>query len=93
MTTSIDIAYKMADGWHVFTSEQLPGLYVASPDAETAYNDVGPALEMLLKLDEGIVCKAKPELSFEEFVQETRGENYVRPTLVLTEQRYSLSCQ
>jgi hypothetical protein len=69
LTTSIGVFYKHADGWHVFTCKELPGLYIASKDAELAYNDVPVAIEKLLELDFGVKCKAVPELSFAEFVK------------------------
>lgn len=66
--TAICVRYKEVDGWHVFHSDDVAGLYVASPDPERAYQDVGPAIEMLMKLNMDIDCKAAPALEFEEFV-------------------------
>lgn len=68
MTSSISVDYKHVDGWHVFSSGDLPGLYVASKDAKEAYEDIPVAVEQLLKLNAGIECKAVPELSFDEFM-------------------------
>ena len=71
LKTSICVDYKSADGWHIFESAELRGLYVASRDAETAYNDVAPAIERLLLLDNNIVVKATPEVSLQEFIEST----------------------
>lgn len=66
--TSICAKYKNVAGWHIFQSDELPGMYVASREAERAYNDIAPSIELLLKLDEGIACTAIPEVSFHEFI-------------------------
>lgn len=55
---NLSVEYKNVDGWHVFSSDELPGLYVASQDAETAYNDVAVAIEKLIELNIGVSCKA-----------------------------------
>lgn len=89
--TSICVKYKYADGWHVFASDDLPGLYVASEDGERAFNDIPRAIEMLLKLDEGISCKATPEMTFKQFLAALkREEQQVRPELLMSDQRYLL---
>ena len=67
--TSVRVEYRHTDGWHIFSSDQLPGLYVASQDAKRAFADVATAIEKLLKLNEGLDVRAEPELSFEEFVR------------------------
>lgn len=66
--SSICVTYLNLDGWHVFRSPDLPGLYVASQDAGAAFNDVGPSIQMLLKLDLGIDCKVVPETPLREFL-------------------------
>ena len=73
--TSICAKYKHVDGWHVFQSEDLPGLYVASRDAEKAFDDVSLSIETLIKLDEGIECTAVPEVSFKDFVKAMHASN------------------
>jgi hypothetical protein len=86
--TSICVNYKFAEQWHVFSSDDLPGLYVASRDAERAYKDVGAAIEKLLRLNEGIACRARPELSFQQFLEQS--ENDDEQGLVLSDKRFSL---
>ena len=63
ITTTIEVAYQCRDGWHVFTSEDISGLYIASPDLEMALNDVPLAIEGLFELDLGIKCRAKMAMS------------------------------
>lgn len=65
---AISTHYKLVDGWHVFQSDELPGLYVASMDAERAFNDVGPSIELLMKLNHGVKLSARPELPFLDFL-------------------------
>ncbi len=72
LMTSVCVRYKYVDGWHVFSSDDVAGLYVASTDAEKAFNDIGPSIELLLKLNEGIECVVKPEFQFSEFLRATR---------------------
>lgn len=66
-TILVEVRYKSLDGWHVFTSPNMAGLYVASKDAETAFNDVPTAIQMLVKLDTGIDVKVEAALPYEEF--------------------------
>lgn len=93
--TSICVSYKHVEGWHIFTSDEIRGLYVASSDAELAYNDVALSIEKLLKLDEGMVCKVEPELTFAEFVnavrhsREQKKEEVSQP-MRLSSHRYSV---
>ena len=67
--TSFAVDYKNVQGWHVFTSEDLPGLYVASQEPEKAYDDVAVAIAALVELDTGITCKVTPVVPYGQFVQ------------------------
>lgn len=68
--TSIEIFYKHVDGWHVFTSDALPGLLVASKDAQKAYNDIAPSIQQWLEIKQGIVnAKVVAEEPFEDFIR------------------------
>lgn len=72
--TSIRVDYKHVDGWHIFTSGAVPGLYVASTSPEKAFNDVPVAVEKLLKLNAGIECRVAAETPFRSFLtQITQG--------------------
>lgn len=85
--TSIEVDYKFAEDWHVFSSEALPGLYVASRNAETAYSDVPVAIQKLLFLDEGLDCVVKPEQSFREFIAKTQEDD---GTLAMKNKRFGI---
>ena len=63
----VTVQYQTREGWHLFTSHQMDGLFVASPDLETAFNDVPVAIERLLKLDHDFDCIVQPKLDFEAF--------------------------
>ena len=92
--TSICVEYKFTDGWHVFQSDDIQGLYVANKNAEISYNDVKTAIEKLIFLNEGINCTVWPELDFEEFISAVRentameGKGHVP---VLNNRRYLIS--
>ena len=93
--TSICVNYKNVDGWHVFMSDDMPGLYVAHQDAKTAYDDLCPAIQTLLELDEGVTCRVQPELSFKEFVEQAKAGDAERvetqrPMLQLSDKRFAV---
>lgn len=88
--TSICVNYKFVDGWHVFASDDLPGLYVASQDAQKAFADVGPSIQMLLKLDEGLECTVEPELSFCEFLDLAKNDGEPKRQVVLSDKRFAV---
>ena len=93
--TSICAKYKHVAGWHIFQSDDLPGMYVASKDAERAYNDITTSIELLMKLDEGIEVKVVPELSFREFIAAVRhthdeDEDDMSP-IVLSDKRFFMT--
>jgi len=45
------VEYENVDGWYIFSSNDLIGLYVASKQLEVALNDVAPAIEKLVLLN------------------------------------------
>lgn len=55
------------DGWHVYTCDKLPGLYVADRDDGVAYLDVCESIKQLFLLEFGLKIEVEPLLSFEEF--------------------------
>ena len=65
--TQVKVHKHMRDSWHVYTCDQLPGLYVASKDHRIAYEDVPFAIRELIRLDFGLECvvahqRAYPDL-------------------------------
>lgn len=94
--TSILVDYKHVDGWHVFSSADMAGLYVASKRAELAFNDVPLAIKKLVKLNSGVDCTVTAELSYFQFLSLVRNNkpNRAAPQedapLWLETQRYAL---
>ena len=68
-TTAIRVTYRFIDGHHVYTSDDVYGLYVAHKDPQKAYEAIAPSLEKLIKLNEGIVCRVEPALTYSEMVR------------------------
>ena len=95
MVASVCARYKNVEGWHVFQSDELPGLYVASRDAERAFHDVALSIQTLVRLDEGIDCTVVPEKSFQEFVASLKEHAMDGPAandpVVLSSKRYVLT--
>ena len=89
--TSIVTTYRAEDGWHVFVSDDLPGLYVASKDLYSAYHDVAPSIQALLKLDEGVDCTVAPEVSLQDFLAMVRGSEGENGNVVLENRRFCVS--
>ena len=64
---SFTITRQVLDDWFVYTCADLPGLFVAHSDDETAYNDIPPVIAKLIELNEGIQGTARHTLAFDEF--------------------------
>lgn len=77
---AITVNYRFIEGYHIYTSTDVYGLYVAHMDARTAYEAVGPSLEKLIELNEGILCRVEPTMTFSEMLRARRhpGEPIVR---------------
>lgn len=92
LTSSVCVKYKYADGWHVFQSDDIHGLYVANKDARTSFDDVKVAIEKLIFLDEGIKCTVQPEMTFEEFLYYSKGKESFKEdkmqTPIMSNKRY-----
>lgn len=68
-TTVIRVSYRLIGGLHVYTSEDVYGLYVASRDPQRAYDSVAPALQKLISLNEGMNCRVEPALTYSEMLR------------------------
>ncbi|MBT2299300.1 hypothetical protein J7E70_02380 [Variovorax paradoxus] len=92
INTSVCARYRYADGWHIFDSEDLPGLYVASRDAEQAFNNVGQVIEGLFKLDHGIDIQIVPEVSVKEFLAAVAKDKMpsAEHPLILSDRRFQV---
>ena len=69
---TVAVEYRYIDGYHVFTSNDVYGLYVASKDPRKAYDAVAPAIQQLLSVNEGISCSVEKSLSLKQFLQTLR---------------------
>lgn len=67
MATVIDVRREVRDGWYIYTSDQLPGLYLASPDDRKAYEDLPAAIRELIRLESGVECRIMPKVGYREF--------------------------
>lgn len=91
--SSICVNYKNVDGWHVFQSDEIHGLYVASKDARKSYDDVKVAIEKLIFLNENLNCTVQPELTFEEFISSMKGDEqeiYNSNYPIMSNKRYAV---
>jgi type I restriction enzyme R subunit len=61
---SIRVHYRFVGGYHVYTSDDVYGLYVANQDPYVAYDAVAQSLEKLIKLNEDLDCRVEPTLTF-----------------------------
>ena len=72
LTTEVVVRRTVKDGWHVYTCNELPGLYVAHQDDRIAYQDLPQAISLLMRLDDGVLCTVSHKLSYSEFLQRVR---------------------
>lgn len=71
--TTVKVQYRHRDGYHIFTSDQVFGLYVATKNAERAIALLQPSLETLLHKNYGIKCRLEMAAEFGEFVAHHRN--------------------
>lgn len=69
MLGTVKVEYAFRDGYHIFTSPELSGLYVANKDPEGAFRDVSPAIALLVRLNAGIECDVTLTPSLAEFLR------------------------
>ena len=73
-TATVSVKYEFRDGYHIFTSDDVYGLYVASKDPDKAFSHVAASIEKLIKLNDGIDMQVVPTRSYREFVKHLTGE-------------------
>jgi len=69
MLTTIRVDYSHRDGFHIYSSVDVSGLYVASRDASQAFAEVPDAIALLLRLNEGINVVAEPAAHYRRFIE------------------------
>ena len=67
----VDVIHDCKDGWHKFTSPQIPGLYIvaAADDLEEAYADIPRAIAELIFADRGRRPVVRAESSYAEYLK------------------------
>lgn len=86
--TTVKVQYRNLEGYHVFTSEQVFGLYVASKSADRALDQLQPALETLLFRNYGVKCGLEPAAEFGEFIAHHREDRTGGRASALGERTY-----
>lgn len=69
-TGTIAVKYEFKNGYHIYTSDDVCGLYVASKDPERAFNHVAASIEKLIKLNDGLDSQVAPTRAYHEFVRQ-----------------------
>jgi len=93
LLTTIRVDYSHRDGFHIYSSVDVSGLYVASRDANRAFPDVADAIALLLRLNEGISIMAEPAAHYRRFIEIAKTEeavSYPRFTPTSASRRYVL---
>ena len=65
----IAVRHRFADGWHEFTSDVVPGLYVVAEEADLAeaYNEIPLVIQALIAADFGKQSQVRQAKSFESY--------------------------
>ena len=64
---TVRVSYEHAEDYHIFTSAEVGGLFIASKDQEKAFDSVAPAIEALVLEAEGTSMVVEPAMTFDEF--------------------------
>jgi hypothetical protein len=66
----INVLHECADGFHEFTSPQIPGFYivVGQDDLEAAFEDVPNVIRALIHADYGIRVSVTLEQSYSDYL-------------------------
>ena len=72
MATVIHVHREVRDNWYIYTSDQLAGLYLASPDDRKAYDDLPAAIRELIRLESGVECRVVHVIDYREFQERMR---------------------
>lgn len=65
---NINIAYQCEDGYHLFTSDDIFGLFVGGNDLDEAFDSISPMIERLMKLNHDIECTAQPTITLPQYL-------------------------
>ena len=68
-STEVVVKYQTRGGYHVFTSDAIMGLYIASENLKDAFDDIPRGISLLMKLDYGIDCVVQLKVTYDEFIK------------------------
>jgi len=71
----ICVKYRKLNDYHVFTSDEVNGLYVCSKNPEQAVGDICDAVELLKWINEQVHCKVQLTQAFFDFIERERETN------------------
>ena len=77
MESIISVKHECADGWHTFTSPQVPGLYLVGrdDDLEGIYQAIPDAIARLALADFGVKVVVRQEKTFSSCVEGLPNKN------------------
>ena len=66
----IEVTHACSEGWHTFTSEHIPGLFLTVHEAnlEAAFYDIPKAIEALIFADYKRRVQVRPEITYDEYL-------------------------
>lgn len=69
----VRVDYEQRDGYHMFTSRDVDGLFIATKSLERAAAAVIPSLQELLRRNFNLDCKVEPAAEFGTFIAHHRN--------------------
>jgi len=77
----VTVLHRHEDGFHTFTSPEIPGLYmvVTSDDLQGAYRDLPRALEKLIFADSGKRVRVEPAQTYDAYLK-SRPDSHLAVT-------------
>ncbi|HEY4761341.1 MAG TPA: hypothetical protein VIH42_12230 [Thermoguttaceae bacterium] len=73
-TIIITVNYHNFDRYHYFNSTDVLGLHIGSNDLKRAFDDITGVIETLMEANYGILCKAIPLMTFDEFLAAAKDD-------------------
>jgi len=93
-TATVTVNYRFIEGQHVFTSEDVYGLYIAFSDPSKAYGALVGSIEKLIELNEGVRCTVRPTMPLREFLDRLKPDAHAIPhPAYLSDQQFVVDCR
>jgi hypothetical protein len=85
----VTVIHDFEDGWHKFTSLELPGFYMIVPqdDLEAAYEDIPRAIEELIFADIGNRVVVRSQKTYSEYLDSLPESHHPTPSHYSIERR------